>query len=55
MWKKNLDADKGYLANPGNEEEEFNESEDDLLDSQDLEEFAKDEDIVLSPVKRRNT
>jgi hypothetical protein len=51
--EKNLDADKGYLANPGNEEEEFNESEDDLLDSQDLEEFAKDEDIFLSPCQEK--
>jgi hypothetical protein len=47
--EKNSEGDKGYMDNLGNEEDDFNESDDDLLGSQDLEEFAKDEDHVLSP------
>jgi hypothetical protein len=39
--------DKGYVNDPINEDEEFHESEDDLLSSQDLEEFAKDDEGVL--------
>jgi hypothetical protein len=50
---KNSDGDKGYLDNLGNEEDDFNESDDDLLDSQDLEEFVKDEDLVLSPFQEK--
>jgi hypothetical protein len=34
---------------PANEDEEFHESEDDLLSSQDLEEFAKDDEGVIPP------
>jgi hypothetical protein len=34
---------------PINEDEEFHESEDDLLSSQDLEEFAKDDEGVIPP------
>jgi hypothetical protein len=41
-----VNEDKGYDNNPINEDEEFHESEDDLLSSQDLEEFAKDEDVL---------
>jgi hypothetical protein len=44
---KPVDEDKGYDDNPINEEDDFNESEDDLMNSQDLEEFAKDDDVVL--------
>jgi hypothetical protein len=53
--EKNIEDDKGYIDNPGNDEDDFNESEDDLLCSQDLEEFAKDEDLVLPPFKRKKT
>ena len=41
------------MDNLGNEEDDFNESDDDLLGSQDLEEFAKDEDLVLSPFQEK--
>jgi hypothetical protein len=51
--EKNIEDDKGYIDNPGNEEDDFNESEDDLSGSQDLEEFAKDEDLVLSPLQEK--
>jgi dipeptidase len=51
--EKNIEDDKGYIDNPGNDEDDFNESEDDLLCSQDLEEFAKDEDLVLPPSRER--
>jgi hypothetical protein len=44
---KPIDDDKGYDDNPVNDEDDFNESEDDLMSSQDMEEFAKDEDLVL--------
>jgi hypothetical protein len=50
---KTIDDDKGYDDNPVNDEDDFNESEDDLLCSQDLEEFAKDEDLVLSPLQEK--
>jgi hypothetical protein len=50
---KNSEGDKGYLDNLGNEEDDFNESEDDLLDSQDLEEFIKDEELILSPSQEK--
>ncbi|KAL5668779.1 hypothetical protein ACJX0J_021000, partial [Zea mays] len=43
---KPIDDDKGYDDNPVNDEDDFNESKDDLMSSQDLEEFAKDEDLV---------
>jgi hypothetical protein len=42
-----VSEDKGYDNNPINEDEEFHESEDDLLSSQDLEEFAKDDEGCL--------
>jgi hypothetical protein len=42
-----VSEDKGYDNDPINEDEEFHESEDDLLSSQDLEEFAKDDEGVL--------
>ncbi|PWZ04505.1 hypothetical protein Zm00014a_041846, partial [Zea mays] len=52
---KPMDEDKGYDDNPINEEDDFNESEDDLMSSQDLEEFAKDDDVVLpSPQDKDN-
>jgi hypothetical protein len=52
---KPVDDDKGYDDNPINEEDGFNESEDDLMSSQDLEEFAKDDDLVLpSPHDKDN-
>jgi hypothetical protein len=51
--RKNSEGDKGYLDNLGNEEDDFNESDDDLLDSQDLEEFIKDEDLILSPSQEK--
>jgi hypothetical protein len=44
---KTADVDKGYDDNLGNDEDDFNESEDDLMSSQDLEEFAKDDELVL--------
>jgi hypothetical protein len=44
---KPIDGDKGYDDNPVNDEDDFNQSEDDLMSSQDLDEFAKDEDLVL--------
>ncbi|KAL5671997.1 hypothetical protein ACJX0J_016303, partial [Zea mays] len=43
--EKNIEDDKGYIDNPSNDEDDLNENEDDLLCSQDLEEFAKDEDL----------
>jgi hypothetical protein len=48
-----FEGDKGFMDNLGNEEDDFNESDDDLLGSQDLEEFAKDEDLVLSPFQEK--
>jgi hypothetical protein len=52
---KPIDDDKGYDDNPVNDEDDFNESKDDLMSSQDLEEFAKDEDLVLpSPQEKEN-
>ncbi|PWZ18101.1 hypothetical protein Zm00014a_030949 [Zea mays] len=52
---KPVDDDKGYDDNPINEEDDFNESEDDLMSSQDLEEFAKDDDLVFpSPQEKDN-
>jgi hypothetical protein len=39
---------------PANEDEEFHESEDDLLSSQDLEEFAKDEEGVIPSSQGKN-
>jgi hypothetical protein len=48
-----FEGDKGFMDNLGNEEDGFNESDDDLLGSQDLEEFAKDEDHVLSPFQEK--
>jgi hypothetical protein len=45
--------DKGYDNDPINEDGEFHESEDDLLSSQDLEEFAKDEEMVLPPPQEK--
>jgi hypothetical protein len=50
---KNSKGDKGYLDSQGNEEDDYNESEDDLLDSQDLEEFIKDEELILSPSQEK--
>jgi hypothetical protein len=47
------EGDKGYLDSQGNEEDDYNESEDDLLDSQDLEEFIKDEELILSPSQEK--
>jgi hypothetical protein len=44
-----ISEDKGYDNDPINEDEEFHESEDDLLSSQDLEEFAKDDEGVIPP------
>jgi hypothetical protein len=39
---------------PANEDEEFHESEDDLLSSQDLEEFAKDDEGVIPSSQGKN-
>jgi hypothetical protein len=39
---------------PNNEDEEFHESEDDLLSSQDLEEFAKDDEGVIPSSQGKN-
>ncbi|KAL5682052.1 hypothetical protein ACJX0J_008437, partial [Zea mays] len=44
---------KGYLDSQGNEDDDYNESEDDLLDSQDLEEFIKDEELIPSPPQEK--
>jgi hypothetical protein len=52
---KPVDDDKGYDDNPINEEHDFNESEDDLMSSQDLEKFAKDDDLVLPSPKKKTT
>jgi hypothetical protein len=41
------DDDKIHDENLGNDDEDFNASEDDLMSSQDLEEFAKHDEIVL--------
>jgi hypothetical protein len=41
------DDDKIHDENLGNNDEDFNASEDDLMSSQDLEEFAKHDEIVL--------
>jgi hypothetical protein len=51
--EKNIEDDKGYIDNPSNDEDDLNENEDDLLCSQDLEEFAKDEDLVLSTLQEK--
>jgi hypothetical protein len=48
-----VSEDKGYDNDPINEDEEFHESEDDLLSSQDLEEFAKDDEGVLPPSQEK--
>jgi hypothetical protein len=39
---------------PVNEDDEFHESEDDLLSSQDLEEFAKDDEGAIPPAQGKN-
>jgi hypothetical protein len=48
---KGSEDPKGYLDSQGNEDEEFNDSEDDLLDSQELDEFIKDDDFIPSPAQ----
>jgi hypothetical protein len=50
---KGSDGTKGYLDSQGNDDEEFNESEDDLLDSQELDEFIKDDDFIPSPAQEK--
>jgi hypothetical protein len=50
---KRSEGAKGYLDSQGNEDDDYNESEDDLLDSQDLEEFIKDEDRIPSPPQEK--
>jgi hypothetical protein len=47
--EKCYEGNKGYLDSQGNEDEEFSESEDDLLDSQELDEFIKDDEFIPSP------
>jgi hypothetical protein len=44
---------KGYLDNQGNDDDDYNESEDDLLDSQELEEFIKDDELIPSPTQEK--
>jgi hypothetical protein len=48
---KGFEDPKGYLDSQRNEDEEFNDSEDDLLDSQELDEFIKDDEFIPSPVQ----
>jgi hypothetical protein len=50
---KGSEGTKGYLDSQGNEDEEFNDSEDDLLDSQELDEFIKDDEFIPSPAKEK--
>jgi hypothetical protein len=50
---KGSEGIKGYLDSQGNDDEEFNESEDDLLDSQELEEFIKDDEFIPSPTQEK--
>jgi hypothetical protein len=50
---KSSEGAKGYLDSQGNEDDDYNESEDDLLDSQDLEEFIKDEELIPSPPQEK--
>jgi hypothetical protein len=50
---KGSEGTKGYLDSQGNEDEEFNDSEDDLLDSQELDEFIKDDEFIPSPVQEK--
>jgi hypothetical protein len=45
---KGSEGTKGYLDSQGNDDEEYNESEDDLLDSQELDEFIKDDEFIPS-------
>jgi hypothetical protein len=50
---KGSEGTKGYLDSQGNDDEEYNESEDDLLDSQELEEFIKDDEFFPSPAREK--
>ncbi|KAL5675022.1 hypothetical protein ACJX0J_011153, partial [Zea mays] len=50
---KGSEGPKGYLDSQGNEDEEFNDSEDDLLDSQELDEFIKDDEFIPSPAQEK--
>jgi hypothetical protein len=51
--RKSSEGAKGYLDSQGNEDDDYNESEDDLLDSQDLEEFIKDDELIPSPPQEK--
>ncbi|KAL5675218.1 hypothetical protein ACJX0J_011349, partial [Zea mays] len=48
IYGKIQEGVKAYLDNQWNEDDDYNESEDDLLDSQDLEKFIKDEEPIPS-------
>jgi hypothetical protein len=50
---KSSEGTKGYLDSQGNDDDDYNESEDDLLDSQELEEFIKDDELVPSPPQEK--
>jgi hypothetical protein len=50
---KSSEGAKGYLDSQGNEDDDYNESEDDLLDSQDLKKFIKDEELIPSPPQEK--
>ena len=50
---KGFEGTKGYLDSQGNDDEEYNESEDDLLDSQELDEFIKDDEFIPSPAQEK--
>jgi hypothetical protein len=50
---KGPEGTKGYLDSQGNDDEEYNESEDDLLDSKELEEFIKDDEFIPSPAQEK--
>jgi hypothetical protein len=51
---KGSEGTKGYLDSQGNDDDDdYNESEDDLLDSQELEEFIKDDEVIPSPTQEK--
>jgi hypothetical protein len=51
---KGSEGTKGYLDSQGNnDDDDYNESEEDLLDSQELEEFIKDDELIPSPTQEK--
>jgi hypothetical protein len=50
---KGSEGTKGCLDSQSNDADDYNESDDDLLDSQELEEFIKDDELIPSPTQEK--